>query len=342
MGRVLGRTPLMPKPDRARADSYDIDMRIAIFGAGAVGGYFGGRLAETMAHEVIFIARGDHLEAIRNNGLRLESLKGDALVHPVVATDDPSGPGPVDVVLVGVKAWQLPEAGRMMRPLIDDATLVVPLQNGVEAATELAEEVGPGRVVGGMCRIFSTVAEPGVIRHTGNEPYMAVGELDNRDTQRIQRLRDTFDVSPGFRVEIAPDILAAVWEKFLFVTPVGEVGSVTGAPLGVICSVPETRSMLEQAMAEVAAVARARGVQLGDDAVERALDYAEASPANATLSMQRDLTEGRRSELDAQTGAVVRLGRASHVPTPLHEVLYASLLPVELRARGGLTFPSPG
>ena len=317
-------------------------MRIAIFGAGAVGGYFGGRLAEAGVHEVVFIGRGAHLDAIREKGLRLESLKGDATVRPAVATDDPSEPGQVDVVLVGVKAWQVPEAVRAMRPLIGAETLVAPLQNGVEAAAELAVGVGPGRVVGGMCRIFSAVAEPGVIRHSGNEPYLAIGELDNKRTERIQRLQEALNVSPGYEVEIVPDILAAVWEKFLFVTPVGEVGAVTGAPLGVVRSVPETRRILEQAMGEVAAVARARGVRLGGDAVARAMAYAEASPADATSSMQRDLLVGRRSELEAQTGAVVRLGRESGVPTPLHEALYASLLPAELRARGDLAFPTSG
>ena len=317
-------------------------MRIAIFGAGAVGGYFGGRLAEAGAHEVVFIARGAHLDAIRQKGLRLESLKGDATVRPAVATDDPSEPGHVDVVLVGVKAWQVPEAARAKRPLIGAETLVAPLQNGVEAAAELAVGVGPGRVVGGMCRMFSALVEPGLVRHSGNEPYLAIGELDNKRTERIQRLQEALDVSPGYEVEIVPDILAAIWEKFLFVTPVGEVGAVTGAPLGVVRSVPETRRILEQAMEEVEAVARARGVRLGSDAVTRAMAYAEASPAGAISSMQRDLLAGRRSELEAQTGAVVRLGRESGVPTPLHEALYASLLPAELRARGDLAFPTSG
>ena len=316
-------------------------MRIAVFGTGAVGGYFGGRLAEAGAHEVIFIARGAHLEAIRERGLRIESLEGDATVRPALATDDPSGAGPVDAVIVGVKTWRLPEAALTMRPLLGPDTLAVPLQNGVEAAAELAVGVGPGRIVGGTCRIFCEVVEPGLVRHSGNEPHLAIGELDNTRTERIERLRQALDVSPGFEVEVVPDILAAVWQKFLFVAPVGEVGAVTGAPLGVVRSVPETRRMLGQAMAEVAAVARARGVRLADDAVERAMAYADATPASAVSSMQRDLAAGSRSELEAQTGAVVRLGRESGVPMPLHDALYASLLPAELRARGELAFPAP-
>ncbi len=314
-------------------------MKIVIFGAGAVGGYFGARLVEAGVDEVVFIARGSHLEALRGSGLRLESIKGDVALPSVEATDDPSSVGAADAVLVGVKTWQVPNAAKAMRPMITDETLVVPLQNGVEATTELAIEIGPSRVLGGMCRMFASVPEPGLIRHSGNEPLLVVGELDNSRTERIERLHEALNVSPGFKAEIALDILITIWEKFLFVAPVGEVGALTRAPLGVVRSVPESRRMLEQAMGEIEALARARGVHLPDDAVANAMTYADASPEIAMSSMHRDLTEGRRSELEAQTGAVVRLGRESRVPTPLHETLYASLLPAELRARGEITFP---
>ena len=314
-------------------------MKIVIFGAGAVGGYFGARLVEAGVDEVVFIARGSHLEALRGSGLRLESIKGDVTLPSVEATDDPSSVGAADAVLVGVKTWQVPNAAKAMRPMITDETLVVPLQNGVEATTELAIEIGPSRVLGGMCRMFASVPEPGLIRHSGNEPLLVVGELDNSRTERIERLHEALNVSPGFKAEIALDILITIWEKFLFVAPVGEVGALTRAPLGVVRSVPESRRMLEQAMGEIEALARARGVHLPDDAVANAMTYADASPEIAMSSMHRDLTEGRRSELEAQTGAVVRLGRESRVPTPLHETLYASLLPAELRARGEITFP---
>ncbi len=314
-------------------------MKIVIFGAGAVGGYFGARLVEAGVDEVVFIARGSHLEALRGSGLRLESIKGDVTLPSVEATDDPSSVGAADAVLVGVKTWQVPNAAKAMRPMITDETLVVPLQNGVEATTELAIEIGPSRVLGGMCRMFASVPEPGLIRHSGNEPLLVVGELDNSRTERIERLHEALNVSPGFKAEIALDILITIWEKFLFVAPVGEVGALTRAPLGVVRSVPESRRMLEQAMGEIEALARARGVHLPDDAVANAMTYADASPEIAMSSMHRDLTEGRRSELEAQTGAVVRLGRESRVPTPLHETLYASLRPAELRARGEITFP---
>jgi 2-dehydropantoate 2-reductase len=314
-------------------------MKIVIFGAGAVGGYFGVRLVEAGVDEVVFIARGAHLEAMRDSGLRLESLKGDVTLPSVQATDDPSSVGAADAVLVGVKAWQVPEAAKAMRPMVSDETLVVPLQNGVEATTELAIEIGPARVLGGMCRMFASVPEPGLIRHSGNEPLLVIGELDNSRTERVKRFHQALNASPGFNAEIAPDVLITIWEKFLFVAPVGEVGAVTRAPLGVVRSTPESRRMLEQAMTEIEALARARGVHLPDDAVASAMAYADASPETATSSMHRDLVEGRRSELEAQTGAVVRLGRESRVPTPLHESLYASLLPAELRARGEITFP---
>lgn len=314
-------------------------MKFVIFGAGAVGGYFGARLVEAGVDEVVFIARGAHLKAMRETGLRLESLKGDLTIPTLEATDDPASVGAADVVLVGVKTWQVPDAAKAMRPMISAETLVVPLQNGVEATTELAIEIGPSRVLGGMCRMFASVPEPGLIRHSGNEPLLVIGELDNSRTERIERLQEALNTSPGFKVQIAPDVLIAIWEKFLFVAPVGEVGAITRAPLGVVRSLPESRRMLGQAMAEIEALARARGVHLPDDAVASAMTYADASPETAMSSMHRDLTEGRRSELEAQTGAIVRLGRESGVPTPLHDFLYASLLPAELRARGEITFP---
>lgn len=311
-------------------------MRIAIFGAGAVGGYFGGRLA-TAGEDVVFIVRGAHLEAIRQGGLYVESPLGDFRVYPAQATDRPEEVGPVDVVLVGVKAWQVPEAARAMAPLIGPETFIVPLENGVEAPGQLAEVWGPAHVLGGLCRIISSVVAPGRIRHGGMEPYVAFGELDNRPSERAERLRQAFERA-GVRAEIPPDIHVALWEKFLFITPFAGLGAVTRAPVGVLRSLPETRGMLERAIAEAFTVGRARGVCLSDDVPTRIMALIDGMPPEGTTSMQRDIAAGRPSELDSLVGAVVRLGREAGMDTPLHAFMYYSLLPLEKRARGEIQF----
>jgi 2-dehydropantoate 2-reductase len=315
----------------------EVLMRIAVFGSGAVGGYFGGRLAQA-GEEVIFIARGAHLEALRSAGLRVDSPKGDFLIQPAQATDDPAQVGAVDAVLVGVKAWQVPQAAQAMRPLLGPDTGVVPLQNGVEAPAQLAAALGERHVLGGLCRIISLLAGPGYIRHVGGEPYVAFGELDNRPSPRAERLQRAFARASGLTVEIPPDIQVAMWEKFLFIAAFSGVGAVARAPAGILRSLPETRQLLQEAMQEVWAVARARGVALPDDLVEKTMAFVDGLPLGGTASMQRDIIEGRPSELVAQNGAVVRLGAEAGVATPAHHFILRSLWPLEMRARGEVDF----
>ena len=312
-------------------------MRVAVLGAGAVGGYFGGRLARA-GEEVILIARGAHLEALCRRGLRVESIQGDFVVQPVLATDEPEEVGAVDVVLVGVKAWQVPEAAWAMRPLIGPETFVVPLQNGVEAPAQLAVTLGDGHVLGGLCKIISSLVEPGHVRHAGMEPYVAFGELDNRPSERAERLRRTFERA-GVRAEVPPDIHVAMWEKFLFIASFSGVGAVARAPVGVLRRLPETRQMLKGAMDEVVAVAQARGIALVEEAISRTMALIDGLPPGGTASMQRDIVAGRPSELEAQNGAVVRLGQEVDVATPVHTFIYHSLLPQERRAQGEVDFP---
>lgn len=178
-------------------------MRIAIFGTGGVGGYFGGRLAQA-GQDVVFIARGKHLEAMRTHGLRVDSINGDFTVRPVDAADDPATVGIVDVILVGVKAWQVPEAAEAMRPMVGPETFVVPLQNGVEAPSQLAAALGHEHVLGGLCGFIAFIVEPGHIRHAGADPFIRFGELDNRPSDRVERLRQAFDRASGLTVEIPP------------------------------------------------------------------------------------------------------------------------------------------
>jgi 2-dehydropantoate 2-reductase len=312
-------------------------MRIAVFGVGGVGGYFGGRLAQA-GEDVVFIARGAHLQARRTQGLRVESVLGDFVVQPAQATDDPQHAGVVDAVLVAVKAWQVPEVAAAIRPLVGPATCVVPLQNGVEAPEQLAAVLGLPHVVGGVCRLTSFIVAPGHIRHTATQPFVQVGELDNRPSARLEHLRQAFERT-GVRVELAADIQGALWMKLLFITPWSGLGALTRAPIGVWWSLPETRWLSEQAVGEVLAVAQARGVAVPPDALQRTMALLDGVAPEATASLQRDVMTGRPSELDAQIGAVVRLGQAVGVATPLHAFIYGSLLPLELRARGQCQFP---
>jgi 2-dehydropantoate 2-reductase len=307
-------------------------MRIAIFGAGGVGGYFGGRLAQA-GERVVFIARGAHLFEMRARGLRVDSVAGDFTVSPVEATDDPFSVSPVDVVLVCVKAWQVPEAARALLPLLRDDSFVVPMENGVEASDQLAAVVGAERVVGGLCRIVSFLAGPGHIRHAGAVPRVEFGERDRRSSARVAALKAAFERCTGVSVGTPPDIEVALWEKFLFIAPFSAVAAVARMPAGIVRTIPETRHLLEAAIGEVLALARVRGVALSEDSVARTLAYVDGLPEDATASMQRDILEGRPSELDAQTGTIVRLGREAGVPVPTNEFLYASLLPAELEAR---------
>ena len=220
-------------------------MRLAIFGTGAIGAYFGGRLA-LAGEDVVFVARGAQLHALRNNGLTLRSADGDQLVQPLQVGDDPRAFGTVDVVLLGVKAWQVPEAARQMQPLIGDATCVLPLQNGVDAPMILVGALGEQHVLGGMAKIIAETVEPGVVEHLAVAPYIALGELDNARSERVDSLAAVLTRS-GVVAEVPDDIHRVMWEKFLFISAVSGVGAVTRTPLGVLRELPETREMIRGA-----------------------------------------------------------------------------------------------
>lgn len=309
-------------------------MRLAIMGSGGVGGYFGARLAEA-GHRVTFIARGEHLATMRRDGLRVTSIAGDVHLPEVDASDDPAEVGAVEAVIVAVKAWQLDEAARAIRPMIGPDTVVVPFENGVEAADTLAGILGRAHVLEGLCGILAWKEGPGHIRHAGVEPFVRFGERDNRRSQRTARLKAAFESARGVTAEIPNDIQVAVWSKFLFICAMSGIGSLTRAPIGVSRQLPETRSLIEQILNEIDAVARAKGVALPRDAVERAMCFIDALPEESTASMQRDIMAGLPSELEAQNGAVVRLGQQLGVATPVNALIHAALLPQEQQARRG-------
>lgn len=307
-------------------------MRVAVLGSGGVGGYFGARLAQA-GNEVTFLARGAHLAAMRRDGLRVESVAGDVTIAPVRVFEEPADAGVADVVLVAVKAWQVREAAGRIGPLLGPETFVVPLQNGVEATGELAEVLGADRVVTGLCRLVSYVAAPGVVRHAGVAPELEVGERPGGPAPRARSLVDAFAGAPGVSASVSPDIEAAIWTKFLFISSFSGVGALTGLAAGPMRSDAGARAMLGAAMEEVAALARARGVRIAADAVARTMGYVDALPAEATASMQRDIRAGRPSELDNQNGAVVRLALEQGLAVPVHRRIRDELLPSERRAR---------
>jgi len=312
-------------------------MRIVIAGAGGVGGLLAGLLARAGA-EVGLLARGDHAEAIRRDGLRIASPLGEFAVPVAAVSDDPAALGPADAVLVAVKAWQVGALAPALAPIVAAGGFAVPFQNGVEAAGKLAAALGEARVAGGLVSVLSWIDGPGAIRHVGGPPRIRMGERGARASAPSARLEALAVVlrGAGAEVEVVPDVERASWEKLLLIEPWGAVSAAARAPIGVVRTVPESRALLVACMEEVTALARARGVALPADAIARALVTIDGAPPEATASMQRDLGAGRPSELEDQVGSVVRLARESDVPAPIHGAIHALLLPQERAARGSI------
>lgn len=306
-------------------------MRTAIFGTGGAGGYFGAQLAMA-GEDVVFIARGEHLRAIQERGLTIEFDEGEKNVK-VVATHDPSTTEKVDVILMGVKTWQLKDAAQSILPMMGPDTFVVPLQNGVEAAGDLAEIVGAERVVEGTCATITRILGPGRLRSVGNTNFIRFGESDNAESERVLGLRDML-IDAGVRAEIPEDIRVAVWKKFAFSGGCGGINAATRSPAGRTRSVPQTRALLERSISEVVAIGQAMKIKLENSLVGETLAFLDSLNYESTPSLLRDIAAGKPSELEAWTGAVVRLGRKAGVPTPVNDVIYSVLLPQEMKARG--------
>jgi 2-dehydropantoate 2-reductase len=308
-------------------------MRIAVVGAGGVGGLLTGLLARAGA-EVVLVARGAALAAVREGGLTVDTPDGAFTARPAAASDDPAALGPCDATLVAVKTWQVAPLAGSLAPLLSGGGIAVPLQNGVEAAGRLASSLPPAQVAGGLCFLYAWSEAPGRIRHAGAPPRVTMGSRPGAPLDVALAPLAAALGAAGIRTEVVADVEAAAWEKLLFIGPLGLLGAVSRAPAGPLRALPATRSLLEGLMAEVAAVARARGVAVASDVVARTLAKVDGVPAGATASMQRDLAAGRPSELRDQAGAVLRLAAEAGVPAPLHQALVAALLPLEAAARG--------
>jgi 2-dehydropantoate 2-reductase len=308
-------------------------MRLAVVGAGGVGGLLAG-LAARAGIEVALLARGAALEAIRSDGLHVTTGEEQFTVRPAAVADDPAALGPCDAVLVAVKSWQVAELAPRLAPLVAPGGVVVPLQNGVEAGARLAAGLPGVRVSDGVTYVFAWSEGPGRIRHAGTPLKIAMGERPGAPLGGALAPLAATLASAGVKAVVSDAIEVLAWEKLLFVAPFGAVGAVSRAPAGAIRDSPETRKLFGDLVAEGAAVARARGVALSADVGERTLAWLDRVAWDATVSMQRDLAAGRPSELLDQTGVVSRFGADVGVPVPLHDTLLASLLPLERSARG--------
>ncbi len=299
-------------------------IKIAVMGTGAMGGYVGARLAAAGA-EVVFIARGAHLAAIRKDGLRVTSPLGDLHINPATATDDPAEVGAVDLVLLGVKLYDVEAAVHGLLPMLGPETGVISLQNGVDAPAMIAEIAGPAHSVPGVALINGEIVAPGVIQHNAMNG-LTVGEVHGRSSARLENLA-RLGTKGGLEVAISPDIRLELWRKFLLLAPMGGLSALSRLPLSQIRGTPDTWRLAAQAMAEVVAVAQAEGVGLGEADIESTLAFVQGMSPSWQASLTVDLELGKRLELEWLHGTVCRLGEKAGIETPFHRVVLGALLP---------------
>ncbi|NWG07624.1 MAG: ketopantoate reductase family protein [Chloroflexi bacterium] len=306
-------------------------MKIMVMGTGGVGAYYGGLLAQ-QGNDVTFIARGAHLQAMHTNGLQVKSIFGDFTVSPAQATENPAEVKDVELILFCVKTYDTDKAAEAIRPAIGPRTAVLSLQNGVDAVERIGKVVGLEHVIGGATWLSSAVEAPGVIKQVSQFRRVVFGELDGTRSERIQAIYEVLK-NTGITVEVSENILKILWTKFVFISAASSLGSLTRLPIGDWRSVPETRTMITALMREVESLARAQGIPLDEDVIQKSLDFIDNSAPHIKASMQLDVERGRRTELESMIGVIGRKGREWNVPTPVADLIYASLLPVELSAR---------
>jgi 2-dehydropantoate 2-reductase len=307
-------------------------MKIAVFGAGGVGAYFGGRLAQAGA-DVHLIARGEHLEALESDGLEVESVHGDFSVD-LPATSDPTEIGECDVVLFCVKSFDTRSAARGLDPLLGDDTAVISLQNGVENELHIADEIGREHVVGGVAYIFSTIGDPGVIEHTGGPARIVYGELDGSRSDRIERFHEHCESAPGMEGVLSASIRTELWEKFVFISAISGVTAAVRLPIGAIRDVEASWDLFVGLLEEARDVAIAEGVQLSDDIVEEWTAFTRDLDPGMYSSLHYDMTNDKRMELEALQGTVVRKADEYGVEAPRSRTVYSILRPWTVRNDG--------
>ncbi|MCU4156072.1 2-dehydropantoate 2-reductase [Carboxylicivirga sp. A043] len=306
-------------------------MKIAVIGTGGVGGYFGAKLAQA-DNEVTFIARGAHLEAIRENGLLVKSVYGDMHITNVNATDKITDINKADLVLVAVKAWQIKEIREEINHILHSNSIVLPLQNGVLAADELAEVIPAKHIMGGLCRIFSLIEAPGVVNHVGFKPEIVFGERNGSLSTRMGKLTQLFEHA-GVAHKASRDIEADVWKKFIFICT-SALLAVTKTTYGELRELNETRQMMIALLNEIYAVSQKKGVNIKPNFIDKTIEVIDSVAYDSTSSLTRDVWEGKPSEIDYQNGTVVKLAEQYGVDVPVNRFICNCILPMELKARG--------
>lgn len=306
-------------------------MKILVYGTGGVGGYFGGRLAQA-GHDVTFIARNESLKAIRENGLIVKSVNGDFTIKPAKATDDISEIESPDLVIFGLKSWQIKDAAKHLKSIITEETMVLPLQNGADNMEKLQEVLPKKNVLAGFCRIYSKKEAPGVINHFQFDPEIIFGELDNEKSKRVLKLKEIFNNS-GFKGIVPDDVHKAIWKKFSFIATVSGLGGLTRVSIGKMWEDDYLQGILKKTGLEIQAIAQAKGVDFNDEDVAQLYQFIDKQGMTATASTQRDIMAGRPSELGNFNGYIVEQGKKLGVDTPVNEFIYRALLPMEKEAR---------
>jgi 2-dehydropantoate 2-reductase len=300
-------------------------MRILVIGAGGIGGYFGAQLARA-GFDVAFVARGAHLAALREHGLRIEGTLAPLHLPQVAADDDPARFAPADVVMFCTKLWDVEAAAQRLAPALASDSLVIPFQNGVESHMILRRVLGEARVAGGVAQISATIKAPGVIEQSGPYARLRVGAFLPAQRARVQAFADACKRA-GIDVEVVDDVERALWEKFVFLNAVSGLTCLTRQPIGVVRGDPNIRPVLVAAIEEAVAVARARGVRLAEDIVAATLKIVDWLPAQMRASMLHDLTRGNRLEAPWLAGAVARMAREAGLAAPVNAAIYAALKP---------------
>ncbi|WP_298526609.1 2-dehydropantoate 2-reductase [uncultured Christiangramia sp.] len=306
-------------------------MKILVYGAGGVGGYFGARLAES-GNKVSFIARGEHMRAIKESGLQLESINGDITVHPELVTSDIDEVETPDLILLGVKSWQLPEVASELKKNISKDTIVLPLQNGADNYEKLTEILPKENVLAGLCFIVSYIEKPGKIKHASFEPRIVFGEADNSQSERISMISNLFSEA---KIDFLhpENIQLEIWKKFLFICTISGIGGLTRVSIDKIRNSSYLFDLMKQTSAEIRSVANAKDIPLNNEHIEKAFQIIENQPEGTTASTQRDIMEGKPSEIENFNGYIVREGERLGIKTPVNKMIYECLKPMEEQAR---------
>mgnify|MGYP001188480001 CR=1 FL=1 len=306
-------------------------MEILVYGVGGIGGYFGGKLAN-VGFNVSMIARGEHLKAIQKNGLEVESINGNFKVKPKIATSDVSEVSKPDLVILGIKSWQIPSVATELKPIIGENTMVLPLQNGADNVEKLLEILPKKNVLAGLCFVVSFIEKPGKITHAAFDPKITFGEIDNSQSDRILKLKNIFDEA-GISNSIPENIQLEIWKKFLFICTISGIGGLTRVSIDKIRESDYLFEMMRKTAKEIIAVGKAKNIPLNNKHLEMVFEIINSQPEGNTASTQRDIMQGRPSELENFNGYIVKEGEKLGVETPVNRYIYECLKPMEEAAR---------